>query len=108
MPVADHIRKEIVQLILRTHPETKEAPEIVRRYVRYGASPRGAQALELAAKVHALLSDRYHVAAEDVRAVVLPSLRHRIVRNFEAIAEGIESDAILAEAIAEVSGSSNA
>jgi MoxR-like ATPase len=67
----------------------------VRQYVRYGGSPRGAQALVLAGKIHALLDSRYNVAIDDVRAVAQPALRHRVIRNFEGEAEGITSDAIV-------------
>ncbi len=68
---------------------------LVRRYVRYGASPRGAQALVLGAKVHALLSGRYNVAFEDVRAVAHAALRHRLLLNFEGLAEGIRTDDVI-------------
>jgi len=80
-----------------THPTSPTAPDIVRRYVRYGASPRGAQALILGGKITALLSGRYNVAFEDIRAVAPAALRHRLLLNFEGLAEGIRPDTVIAE-----------
>ncbi len=74
--------------MLASHPQWERAPEVARRFVRYGASPRGAQALVLGAKVRALAEGRYNVSVEDLRAVALPALRHRIILNFEGEAEG--------------------
>jgi MoxR-like ATPase len=95
VPIAPHVTAYAVSLLSATHPDQPRAPELVRQYVRYGASPRGAQALVLAGKINALLEGRYNVSAEDVRAVALPALRHRIIRNFEAEAEDISSDALV-------------
>ena len=100
--VAPHVKDYAVRLVLATHPGGEFAPEITNKYVRFGSSPRGAQALVLAAKVKALLAERYNVAFEDVEAVALPSLRHRIILNFEAEAEGIPQDSIIKEILAKV------
>jgi MoxR-like ATPase len=99
VPVASPVADYAARLIVATHPESKEAPEIVRRYVRYGASPRGAQALILGGKVTALLAGRFNVAFEDLRAVAPAALRHRILLNFEALAEGISTDQVVVEVI---------
>jgi MoxR-like ATPase len=95
--LADHLRDYIVRLILATHPEGPAAAEITNRYLRWGSSPRGAQTIALAAKVRALLEGRFNVSFEDVRKTFLPALRHRVIPNFEALAEGISNDQILRE-----------
>ncbi|HEX7973803.1 MAG TPA: MoxR family ATPase [Anaerolineales bacterium] len=97
VPVARHVAEYAARLVVATHPESPEAPPLVRQFVRYGASPRGGQALLLGAKVTALLDGRYNVAFEDLQAVAAPSLRHRLLLNFEGLAEGIRSDDILAQ-----------
>ena len=84
---------------LATHPDGQLAMPAANKYVRWGASPRAAQTLALAAKVRALLDARYNVSFEDVRRVYLPGLRHRIIVNFEAQAEGIEPDQVLLEVL---------
>ena len=91
-----------IRLVLATHPQGEFAPEVTNRYIRCGASPRGVQALVLAAKVRALLEGRYNVSFEDIRKAYLPALRHRILLNFEAQAENIASDTILAQIVQEV------
>ena len=93
--LAPEVRNRAAAIILATHPDQPEAPEPVRRYVRYGASPRGAQSLVMAAKVRALRSGRAHVNFEDVERLALPTLRHRIILNFEGEAEGVSADTIL-------------
>lgn len=93
--LAPHVQDYAVRLILATHPEGPYARQITNQYIRWGASPRGAQALALAAKVRALLEGRYNVSFEDIRRVYLPALRHRVLLNFEAQAEGIEPDKVL-------------
>ena len=95
VPIARPVQEYAIRLTLATHPESDQAHEMARRYVRFGASPRGTQALVLGAKVHALINDRVHVAAADVRAVALPALRHRLLLNFEAEADRVDADAIL-------------
>jgi MoxR-like ATPase len=95
VPIAPHVTAYAVALLAATHPDQPRAPEVVREYVRYGGSPRGAQALVAGAKVRALLHGRFNVSVEDLRAVALPALRHRIILNFEGEAEGVTADAIV-------------
>ncbi|MGC1478947.1 MAG: MoxR family ATPase [Chthoniobacterales bacterium] len=98
VPIVREVQEEAVRLVLATHPEA--GAESGRRFVRYGSSPRGAQALVLCAKIEALLAGRYHVAREDIRAVALPALRHRVVMNFEGEAEGVSPDDVVRDALA--------
>jgi MoxR-like ATPase len=100
--LAPHVQDYIVRLVLATHPEGEFASPITNRFVRWGASPRAAQAMALAAKVRALLDGRYNASFEDVRRVWLPALRHRLVLNFEAQAEGIPSDKVLLDLLEKV------
>jgi MoxR-like ATPase len=100
--LAKHVQDYIVRLVLATHPQGPLAQPIANQFIRWGASPRAAQSLTLAAKVRALLDGRYNVSFEDVRRVYLPALRHRIIVNFEAQAEGIEPDRILLELLEKV------
>ena len=93
--LAQHVQDYIVRLTLATHPGGPFALPITNQYLRWGSSPRGAQTLALAAKVRALLEGRYNVSFEDVRRVYLPAMRHRVIPNFEAQAEGIDTDHIL-------------
>jgi len=93
--LASHVQDYIVRLILATHPEGPYALPVTNQYLRWGSSPRGAQTLALAAKVRALLEGRYNVSYEDVRRVFLPAMRHRVILNFEAQAEGMETDQVL-------------
>jgi MoxR-like ATPase len=95
--LAQHVQDYIVRLVLATHPQGEFALPVTNQYLRWGSSPRGAQTLALAAKVRALLEGRYNVSFEDVRRVYLPALRHRVILNFEAQAEGIEPDYVLLE-----------
>ncbi len=92
---AAHVKDYAARVVLATHPQGAHAVEATNQYVRYGASPRGAQAILMAGKVRALLAGRYNVAFEDVKAVAHAALRHRIILNFEAEAEGVTPDAIL-------------
>ncbi|HET7030905.1 MAG TPA: MoxR family ATPase [Candidatus Limnocylindrales bacterium] len=93
VPIAPHITAYAVSILAATHPDQPRAPELVREYVRYGGSPRGAQALVTAGKIFALLDGRFNVSVDDIRAAALPSLRHRIILNFEGEAEGITTEA---------------
>jgi len=95
MPVAPALVDVVSRLIVSTQPTLPGSSEDVRRYVRYGVSPRGAQALVLAAKAHAMLAGRAHVGMLDLRAVLLPALRHRMQLNFEGAAQGVDRDALL-------------
>lgn len=97
VPLARSIQDYAVRVLQATHPETKEATAQSKKYLRYGASPRGLQAIILAAKIRALLEGRYAVAIDDIRAVAAPALRHRLILNFEGEAEGVKADAIIAE-----------
>ncbi|HEY4232582.1 MAG TPA: MoxR family ATPase [Lacipirellulaceae bacterium] len=100
--LAPHVQDYVARLTLATHPEGPFALPITNQYLRWGASPRGAQTMSLAAKVRALLSGRYNVSFEDVRRVYLAALRHRVILNFEAEAEGINPDKVLLEILQKV------
>ena len=95
VPVAQEVRDYLVKLVLATHPENEHAPHDVARFVRYGASPRAAQTIISAARIRALVQGRYHVAKEDVNAVAVPALCHRVLLNFEGEAEGIATAEII-------------
>ena len=84
-------------MITRTHPKCTDCPQSVKQYIRYGASPRGGQAIILGAKVNALLEGRYNVAFDDVKTVAHAALRHRILLNFEGMAEDINLDSVITE-----------
>ena len=99
LPVAHEVQDYAIRLVLASHPNTERAHPSVDRYVRFGASPRGAQALLLGAKVRALLEERSHVSFDDIKQLVLPALRHRVLLNFEGEAGGIDPDDILREII---------
>ena len=101
VPIATHVMAYAIRILRGTHPDTDGAPELVRKYVRYGGSPRGAQAMVLGAKIHALLEGRFNVAFSDVQAVAAPALRHRVILNFEGEAEGISTDSVVRAIIAE-------
>jgi MoxR-like ATPase len=100
VPVAREIQDHAVKLLLATHPHNVEAGTLAKKYVRYGASPRGVQAIILAAKIYALLDGRYHVAADDIRRAAVPALRHRIILNFAGEAEGKTAEDVLTEILA--------
>ena len=101
--VSQSVTDYAIKLVLATHPELDGAPEITKRYVRYGASPRGAQALLLAAKIRALLEGRVNASHEDVTAIARPALRHRVILNFEGEAEGIPADHVVDQILSAVS-----
>ncbi len=96
VPVAPHVTEYTARLLRATHPDDPDAPEMVREYVHVGGSPRGMQAMILGGKIAALLDGRYNVAFDDIRAVAKPALRHRLLLNFEAQAEGVTSDEVIA------------
>jgi MoxR-like ATPase len=102
VPVASPVSDYAARLTIATHPDSDTASEMVQRYVRYGSSPRGAQALILGGKVTALLAGRYNVAFEDLRAIAPAALRHRILLNFEGQAEDVRPDDVVAEVVKEV------
>ncbi|MCU0727272.1 MAG: AAA family ATPase [Planctomycetes bacterium] len=100
--LADHVADFANRLVIATHPGEPSAPEEVRRYVRYGSSPRGAQALVLSAKVSALLDGRVNVAMKDIAALALPALRHRVLLTYEAEADGVSADTVVRAVLAAV------
>jgi MoxR-like ATPase len=100
VPIASYIRDFASAIVMATHPQWEGAPEATRRFVRYGASPRGAQALVLGAKVRALAEGRYNVSMDDIKALAAPALRHRIILNFEGEAEGVDTDNLVEQLVA--------
>jgi MoxR-like ATPase len=99
VPIADHVRVLASTIIMATHPLWEHAPEPARRFIRYGASPRGAQALVLGAKVRALTEGRFNVSVDDLRTLAAPALRHRIILNFEGEAEGVDTDVLISQIV---------
>ncbi|REK10954.1 MAG: AAA family ATPase [Planctomycetota bacterium] len=97
IPISDEVRRYAIHVVMATHPEHELASPMTRQFVRFGSSPRGAQAVILAAKITAILDSRYHVARADIRAVATNCLRHRILLNFEGQAEDIKPDAVIAD-----------
>lgn len=95
IPVAAEVRQHAIDVVLATHPESELASPLVKRYVRYGSSPRGAQAMILSAKIASILDGRFHVAREDLDKVAGPTLRHRLILNFEGQAENVHADAVI-------------
>jgi MoxR-like ATPase len=102
VPIAGHVKEFALKVMLGTHPESEFATEKTNRFVRFGSSPRGAQAIILAAKIRALLQGRFNVAFEDIQHVAPPALRHRILLNFEGEAEGVAADEIVQEILTRV------
>jgi len=100
--LAPHVQDYIVRLTLATHPDGPFAQPTTNQYLRWGSSPRGAQTVTLAAKVRALLKGRYNVSFDDIRRVYLPAMRHRVILNFEAEAEGIDPDQVLVDILKNV------
>jgi len=99
--VASHVKDYVARLVQATHPDSFAGASMARKYVRYGGSPRGVQALILSGKVRALITGRANVAFTDLRALALPALRHRLILNFEGEAEGIDPDAIVRNVLEE-------
>jgi len=100
--IAKPVQSYAIRLTLGTHPDSPHAGAMAKRYVRYGASPRASQALVLAGKIHALTRGQAFVSPDDIRAVALPALRHRILLNFEGEADEVSTDAIVQELLAGV------
>jgi len=100
--VASHVKDYAVRLVLATHPKTETAAPIANQYLRFGSSPRGGQALILAGKVRALTQGRFNVSFDDILAVAAATLRHRLILNFEAEAEGITTDHIITQVLQDV------
>jgi MoxR-like ATPase len=95
IPIAGEVRRYGIAIVMATHPENELAAPMTKQYVRYGSSPRGAQAIILAAKLRAILDGRYHVARDDIRAVAPAALRHRLILNFEGQAENVQTDQVV-------------
>jgi MoxR-like ATPase len=102
VPVPIHVSDWVARLVIATHPDSSAAPPLVKSYVRYGSSPRGGQALILGAKTLALLAGRYNVSFEDIQNIAPAALRHRLLLNFEGLAESVSPDAIIAEVLQSV------
>src|SRR5882762_2125887 len=102
VPVASHVKNYAVRLVMATHPKAETASPIASQYLRFGSSPRGGQTLMLAGKVRALTQGRFNVSFDDIEAVALAAMRHRLILNFEAEAEGITTDHIIAQILREV------
>lgn len=95
VPIADEVKDYLISLAIATHPEKEEATAEVKKYVRYGVSPRAAQTLLVAAKINALINNRYHVSREDVNSVAIPAMSHRMLLSFEGEAEGMTTTQII-------------
>jgi MoxR-like ATPase len=106
--VAEHVREYAIQLVMATQPEQKEAHELSRKYIRYGSSPRGAQALVECGRVSALMKGRFHLSIDDVTKVAPAVLRHRIILNFDAHADGQTPESILTAIIKGVPATASA
>jgi MoxR-like ATPase len=102
VPAAEHVRLYAARLVRATHPHDGEAASMAKRFVRYGSSPRGAQALLVAGKVRALMEGRANVSVDDLQALALSALRHRVLLNFEGEAEGVDPDEIIKSIVAEI------
>ena len=98
-PIDQTVQDYLIHIVRATHPENDDAPASVKRVVRHGASPRGAQAMLAASRARALLAERYHVSREDVASVALPALRHRIILSFEGEADGVRTDDVVRDVI---------
>jgi MoxR-like ATPase len=99
--VAPHVQDYAIRCVLATHPQGIFAIPMTNQFLRFGASPRAAQAITLASKVQALLDGRFNVSFSDVKAVAIPAMRHRVILNFEGEAEGITTDMVLEKVLAE-------
>jgi MoxR-like ATPase len=102
VPVASHVKDYAVRLVLASHPKTETAVPVTNQYLRFGSSPRGGQCLLLAGKVRALTHGRFNVSFDDIQAVAIAALRHRLILNFEAEAEGITTDNVVAQILRDV------
>jgi len=107
VPAAGAVKQYVARIVRATHPDAELAPASARKYVRYGSSPRGAQAILLSSKVRAMRDGRANVAFEDVRAVVAPALRHRLILSFEGQADGVVADDLLAEIVQSIPPAEN-
>ena len=101
VPVADAVARYAMDVIIKSHHEIDKSPESVKKYVRYGSSPRGAQAIIRTARIHALSKGRFNVAYDDIKDVAYDVLRHRIFLNFEALSDGVNVEDIISELLKE-------
>src|SRR5579871_5190441 len=99
IPIAGEVRRYGIAIVMATHPDNELAAPMTKQYVRFGSSPRGAQAIILAAKLRAILDGRYHVARDDIRVVAPAALRHRLILNFEGQAENVQTDQVIANVL---------
>ena len=97
MPIADAVMDYAMSIVVATHPENENVPEVTKKYVEVGASPRAAQAIVKTAKARAFMEGRYNVAFEDIKFVAYPALRHRLALNFEAVSDGVNADKVITE-----------
>jgi MoxR-like ATPase len=102
VPVSKHVQDYAIRVLQATHPDGPGATDMVKRFVRFGSSPRGVQAILLAAKIRALMEQRFAASIDDVKTVAVPALRHRMILNFEGEAEGVKTDAVLADILKSV------
>lgn len=103
VPIAKPVQEYALRVVLGTHPEIEGAPEGTKKYIRFGASPRAAQAIITASRARAVMEGRYNVSFEDIKYVAYPSLRHRFFLNFDAVADGVTTDALIGQLLEEVS-----
>jgi len=103
VPIAKPVQEYALRVVLGTHPEIEGAPEGAKKYIRFGASPRAAQAIITASRARALMEGRYNVSFEDIKYVAHPSLRHRFFLNFDAVADGITTDGLIDQLLDEIS-----
>ncbi len=102
VPIAKAVQDFALKLVLATHPESDQAPEASKKYIRFGASPRAAQAIINTSRARAIMEGRYNVSFEDIKYVAYPALRHRFFLNFDAVADGITTDDLITELMASV------
>lgn len=105
VPIAKPVQEFALRAILATHPENEDSPEISKKYIRFGASPRAAQAIITTSKVRAIMEGRYNVSFDDIKYVAYPALRHRFFLNFDAVADGITTDDVISQILQELSKS---
>ena len=105
VPIAKPVQEFALRAILATHPENEDSPEISKKYIRFGASPRAAQAIITTSKVRAIMEGRYNVSFDDIKYVAYPALRHRFFLNFDAVADGITTDDVISQILDELSKS---
>jgi MoxR-like ATPase len=102
VPIASHVKEYAARLVIASHPDSPDAAPVARKFLRFGSSPRGAQSLVLAGKIMALVKGRFNVSVDDIKEAAFPALRHRLIRNFEAEAEGVTTDSIVKELVTAV------